>query len=471
MEDELWDPPLRRTSTKSDFMFPFARSILKTNIPDGVKQNAEPPLVTALDLCYPQKMPYPGSFRKRATIEDERASIANDSNSPIQDDPFGDQDATQAISTEDLDLMVGFRNCPMDGYGMIVGNNKLESGYEAVHKLTFDDTKKFNNHNIDPKSRAMVNISSAELVHFASCTQTPNRNREDGNHCSRSSFQKELEEHRGIFGEEIDFPNSIRCIENAGSSFVVNNLNVREKTADGREATHFFSVRMQPELYSQEIENYAWFTASKLLDAPCLDWLDFECGFLGLHGSLQRGLNDHKRASIQQKNLSFSANVKRNQPLLTTRLGPPELSPSEVYGFAQWEIWKQTQDEAERRRRGGDWLPNEEPENAEERENQNISTPIERFLKSPDTSYPVYSKEFRFYNSHLWDRNGFLEPTSSPPFKHIADSVERVFEINPITEVENVKFDRFQLIQKRRRDRQAAMPLKEKILREQVVDK
>ena len=165
------------------------------------------------------------------------------------------------------------------------------------------------------------------------------------------------------------------------------------------------------------------------------------------------------------------ANVKRNQPLLTTRLGPPELSPSEVYGIAQWEIWKQSQDEAERRRRGGDWVSNEGAENAEERENQHASSSLERFLKTPDTSYPVYSKEFRFYNSHLWNRNGYFEPTSSPPFKHIADSVKRVFEINPITEVENLKFDRFQLIQRRRRQRQVAMPLKEKILREQVVDK
>ena len=466
MGDELWDPPLRRSSTKLDFMFPFPHSILKTNISDGVKQNADPPLVTALDLCYAQKPPYPGTFRERTSIQDARLSASvNESNTPIFDECFGDQDASDSISTEDLDLLVGWRTCPMDGYGMIQGNNKLESGYHAVHKLAFDETKKISNHNTDPKSRALVNISSADLIHFASCTQTPNRNREDGKHCDRKSFTAELEENHGIFGEEIDFPNQIRCIENAGSSFVVNNLNVREKTADGRDATHFFAVRFQPELYSQEVENYAWFTSSKLLDAPCLDWLDLELGFMSLHGALERGLNDHKRASIQQKNLRFSASVERNKPLLTTRLGPPELSPSEAFGIAEWEIWQQSQDEARRRR-----MMVVDYEQEENDENQREPR-IERFLKSPDTSYPVYDRKFRFYNSRLWDRNGFYEPGSTPPFNYISNQLERVNEISPVSETDNLIYNKFQLIQRKRREREENKPLEEKILRQRVIDK
>ena len=466
--EELWDPPTRKSLAKTDQMFPFARSILKTNIPPGLKQNALPPMVSALDLCYPEKSPLPGTFEQRTTCQDERSSPF-EQNYPIFDRSFGHQDACETISTDDLELLVGNRVCPMDGYGTIQATH-LEGDFEPVHKLRFDDRKKMVHHNVDTKSRGIVSASNDDLIHFASCTQKPDPTREDGNHCERGTFQAELDDNENLFGEDVQYPNEIECLENSHSSFVVNNLNVREKTASGDDATHFFAVRIQPELFESAISNFAWFTTRKVLNSPpCLDWLDLEVGFLALHGNLERGLNDHKQAFIQQKNLRFSAAAKKFEPVLNSRLGPPLLNPSEAFGLAQWEIFHHATRDAHLRRAAAE--RNNNNENLEDHDAE--ESRLERFINSKDVPIPVFSREFRNYNSHLWDREngGFYEPGSSPPFRHIADCVERIWEMAPRNETERTNLSEFELVQKRRRERESNMTPHDRKIRQRVIDK
>ena len=56
-EEYLWDPPLRKSSLKDDYGYPFSLHFFSSNIPESVRQNALPPVCHVLDLAFPTTSP------------------------------------------------------------------------------------------------------------------------------------------------------------------------------------------------------------------------------------------------------------------------------------------------------------------------------------------------------------------------------------------------------------------------------
>ena len=92
-------------------------------------------------------------------------------------------------------------------------------------------------------------------------------------------------------------------------------------------------------------------------------------------------MDDNRRNGIEQKNLRFSSGVPRNKESLTTRLGPPSLTASEMHGLVTWQLHRFAvqQDELDRARDG------------EERERP---TRLERFLRAPVQALPCFSPRY-----------------------------------------------------------------------------
>ena len=109
-----------------------------------------------------------------------------------------------------------------------------------------------------------------------------------------------------------------------------------------------------------------------------------------LNSSLTRGLDEHKKAIITQKNLRLSTTAPQNRDILTKRTGPPLLTPTELHTLASWRLHEfQTRENND--------IQFDAPGDGE-----HLSR-VERYLRSPLVPLPAYSNKFRNYNDHLWE--------------------------------------------------------------------
>ena len=255
----LWGPPLRETSLQDDYMYPFSTHIIRTTVPDGLKQNMSPPIAHLVDLTYPRVDPKPGSLSQRSTVDkpnplptcerevDDGAHPSTTQATDKDDDndaqgqklaPFGEEDASQVLRAEDVDQAMGFRTFHSPGYAMVDANEDLHHDYPPVHRLSYDDKRKISHYNTSVNSRATVSASSADIAHWAFCDQQPSPdlsiNDDDGDATSSSATRGARPERHceketnfdsrdfGELGEEAGcYPPEIECYENAHSRSVL----------------------------------------------------------------------------------------------------------------------------------------------------------------------------------------------------------------------------------------------------------
>ena len=137
-DDELDHPPLRKPTASQDHMWPFSQTFSKSCIPEGVKQQALPPLATIVDLNFPEMEPAPGLFRERTAhvMQHETAgpSYLNDAA------PHGQEEASSCLRSGDVHFDVGFQTVRMPGYDSLPAGESLDKCYEPCMRLG-DDTR------------------------------------------------------------------------------------------------------------------------------------------------------------------------------------------------------------------------------------------------------------------------------------------------------------------------------------------
>ena len=232
---------------------------------------------------------------------------------------------------------------------------------------------------------------------------------------------------------------------------------------DSEDAVHLFSGRPIQEKLAQAIENYSWFHQGKIVNVHNQPpFTDLEIGFCSPFGSLARGMSEHQRLSIEQRNSRYSTVCPQNHRLLTSKLGPPLLNASEKHGIVTWEMHRFA---ALDRARDG-----REAEGGQERTSR-----LERFLSAPTIPLPCYSSRFRSYNDEMWNvRHGGGRNSrqgSCPPFPHISRHLESLQEITRRSPDDDHLDEDFEIIQSRRRGWEANLSREQKILRGRVAQK
>ena len=241
-------------------------------------------------------------------------------------------------------------------------------------------------------SKAAISASMANLIHFASCTETPSPLLSDDQHCDRLDANISDVQFGDLGDIADDYPNEIECWENAHHSFTLHNLDVREKMADGSDSIHLFSARPDKTAHQDNIETFAWNTAQKIVNLNDLPpFRDVEFGFISPHGTLARSLDHQRRTDIQNKNFGFQSKAERNQKTLESRLGPPLLNASELHGLATWlKHFLECREQQLRRARITAGRNNLDTGGRLSR--------LEQFLQQPLESLAVYNSKFVFYN-------------------------------------------------------------------------
>lgn len=137
-DDGLDHPPLRKPTPSQDHMWPFSQSFPQSCVPEGVKQQALPPLATVVDLNFPEMEPAPGLFRERTACASLDAA-PHETGSGLNDAaPHGEEEASSCLRTDDVHFDVGFQTVPMPGYDTISAGDTLDRCYEPCMRLEED---------------------------------------------------------------------------------------------------------------------------------------------------------------------------------------------------------------------------------------------------------------------------------------------------------------------------------------------
>ena len=169
-----------------------------------------------------------------------------------------------------------------------------------------------------------------------------------------------------------------------------------------------------------------------------------------------------RKTNIEHKNLRFSAKNPQNLTDITQRMGPPYLNASESHAIA---TWLQRQFAADGQNFRG--LFNE---GENEEENRHRISRLERFLRAETQATPCYSPKFKNYNDHLWSVRSTRRPSSCPPMAHISYNTEALHEIRREGPEDDQLTD-FELVQSRRRQREANLSNDIKTQRRRLIEK
>ena len=249
-----------------------------------------------------------------------------------------------------------------------------------------------------------------------------------------------------------------QCQQNAKYSNVIHHLNVRQQSKDGQYFIHYFEIRPNQSEYIDQLKSFAWHCQKKFLNpAEYEAFMDFDLGFLALVGSAQMEMEDQKREFIESDNLTFSASLKQNSDLLTSRIGPCLPNPSQEEYFALWvyhlleskELVEERTQEAINRHQQVDQQEQAAGirrifEHNEEgharpigdiiyRSGREPQSRLDLFLKREPMPYFVFDSNFAWYNDPHAKGSQLTQETrmfcACPTMDYISRACERVFNL------------------------------------------